>query len=68
VDLVIRGGTVVTPSFRIRADVSCDDGRIVAIAAAGEAFGAEEEIDATGLLVFPGFIDPHVHSRDPGLT
>src|SRR3712207_5620999 len=40
----------------------------MAIAAPGEAFGAEEEIDATGLLVFPGFIDPHVHSRDPGLT
>jgi len=29
---------------------------------------ADEGIDATGRLVFPGFIDPHVHSRDPGLT
>ena len=67
-DLVIRGGTIVTPRFRIRADVSCDGGRIVAIAAPDEALNGEEEIDATGLLVFPGFIDPHVHSRDPGLT
>src|SRR5919202_163608 len=67
-NLVIRGGTVVTPRFRLRADVSCADGRIAALAAPGETPNGEEEIDATGLLVFPGFIDPHVHSRDPGLT
>jgi allantoinase len=29
---------------------------------------ADERLDASGLLVFPGFIDPHVHARDPGLT
>jgi allantoinase len=67
-NLVIRGGMVVTSRFCFRADVSCDDERIVALAAPGEASDGEEEIDATGLLVFPGFIDPHVHSRDPGLT
>jgi allantoinase len=66
--LVIRNGTVVTPRERYEADVVCEDERIASLQRPGSASGAEEEIDATGLLVFPGFIDPHVHSRDPGLT
>ena len=61
-DLLIRGGTVVdgtgAPS-RI-ADVAITNGRIVQVAATivGEA---AEEIDATGKLVTPGFIDIHTH-------
>ncbi|WP_166396174.1 dihydroorotase [Rubrobacter marinus] len=66
--LTVRNGTVVTPQGSYSADVECEDGRITALVAAGESSGADEEIDASGLLVFPGFIDPHVHSRDPGLT
>jgi allantoinase len=66
--LTIRNGTVVTPRGRYEADIECEDGRIVALAAWGRASRGNEELDATGLLVFPGFIDPHVHSRDPGLT
>ncbi len=66
--LVVRNGTVVSPQGRYPADIVCEDGRIEALFAPGEAPGGEEEIEATGLLVFPGFIDPHVHSRDPGLT
>jgi 2-methylcitrate dehydratase PrpD len=65
---VIRNGTVVTPRARYSADLVCEDGLITALEGPNSAFGADEEIDATGLLVFPGFIDPHVHSRDPGLT
>jgi allantoinase len=65
---VIRNGMVVTPRDRFTADLMCEDGLITALEAPGSASGADEEIDATGLLVFPGFIDPHVHSRDPGLT
>ena len=34
----------------------------------GRASESAENIDATGCLLFPGFIDPRVHSRDPGLT
>ncbi len=64
----MKNGTVVTPRDRFAADVECEDGRIVTLSAPGESSGADEEIDAGGLLVFPGFIDPHVHSRDPGLT
>jgi allantoinase len=66
--LIIRNGTVVTPHYRYEADVVCEDDLIVALEEPGSGSGADEEIDATGLLVFPGFIDPHVHSRDPGLT
>ena len=65
---VIRNGTVVTPRDRYAANLVCEDGLITALEEPDSASGSDEEIDATGLLVFPGFIDPHVHSRDPGLT
>jgi allantoinase len=45
----------------------CTDGRIASIGDADTA-SVDDEIDARGLLVLPGFIDPHVHSRDPGQT
>jgi allantoinase len=67
--LVIRNGTVITSRDRYEADLVCEDGLIAALEAPGSASGAyDEEIDAKGMLIFPGFIDPHVHSRDPGLT
>lgn len=66
--LHVAGGTVVTPEGRFAADVVAEDGRIVAIQEPGRPTDADERLDARGLLVFPGFIDPHVHSRDPGIT
>ncbi len=66
--LHVAGGTVVTPTGELAADVVAEDGRIVAIQEPGLPTTADERIDASGLLVFPGFIDPHVHSRDPGIT
>lgn len=65
-ELVIRGGSVVTPDYVRRADVAIEDGLIQAIAP--ELPGAVEEIDATGLVVFPGVIDVHVHFNEPGHT
>jgi dihydropyrimidinase len=64
-DLVFHGGTVVTATGSSRADVAVDDGRIVAIEPdlAGPAAGADEVIDATGLLVLPGAVDVHTHTR-----
>ncbi len=73
VDLVIRGGTVVDGSGspgRV-ADVAVTDGLITAV---GDYTGpADREIDATGLLVTPGFVDVHTHydgqaTWDPYLT
>jgi allantoinase len=66
--LAIVNGTLVTEQGRRRADVLCQDGRIVEVADGGLSHQADEREDAAGLLVFPGFIDPHIHSRDPGLT
>ncbi|SHK09238.1 dihydroorotase [Pseudonocardia thermophila] len=62
----ITGGTLVTDAGQVRADLLCADGRIAAILESGATAAADERVDASGLLVFPGFIDPHVHSRDPG--
>ena len=62
-DLVIRGGTCVLPWGEAVADVGVRDGRIVAL---GSGFDGAEVIEAAGLHVLPGLIDPHVHFRDPG--
>ena len=63
--LVVRGGTVVTAGGSRIADVAIDGGRITAIEPdlAGLAAGADEVIDATGLLVLPGVVDVHTHTR-----
>jgi dihydropyrimidinase len=64
-DLAIRGGTVVTASDTVRADIGVRGGRIVAVAE-GIA-DAARVIDASGLLVLPGGIDSHVHiAQDSG--
>ncbi|WP_439817579.1 dihydroorotase [Zavarzinia sp. CC-PAN008] len=66
VDLLVRGGTVVTPGATGVADVAIRDGRIVAIGALDPA-QAGQVVDATGLHVLPGVIDTQVHFREPGL-
>jgi dihydroorotase len=67
--LLLRGGRVVDPANRIDAvqDVLIADGRIVRV---GLALGAPEGtpvLDVAGKVVCPGFIDIHVHLREPGL-
>lgn len=64
-DLVLRGGLVVTPDGVRRLDVGVADGRIAELAPAITA-RATEEIDAAGRHVFPGIIDAHVHFNEPG--
>ena len=56
----IRGGTVCTPDGMQQADLLVDNGRITAVGEGLTAPGAQE-VDATGLLVMPGFIDIHTH-------
>lgn len=64
-DLVIRNGEIVTASQRYVADILCVDGVITAIGKSLEVPAGTEEYDATGKLVFPGFIDPHTHVYMP---
>jgi dihydropyrimidinase len=61
-DLVISGGTVVTPAGPRPVDVSVEDGRIERVGMDLPRDGARV-IDATGLLVLPGVIDVHTHVR-----
>lgn len=63
-DIVIRGGVCVLPWGEAATDVGVRDGRIAALGVG--AADAGEVIEAAGLHVLPGLIDPHVHLRDPG--
>jgi dihydropyrimidinase len=63
---VIRGGTVVTATETMAADVLIDGEKVVAIASHGsQDWGAESTIDATGKYVLPGGIDVHTHMELP---
>jgi dihydropyrimidinase len=59
--LLIRNGDVVTVGSRHKADIYVEDEVVTRIGKGLEAPPDAEVIDATGKLVFPGFIDPHVH-------
>ncbi|MCB8881339.1 dihydropyrimidinase [Acidisoma cellulosilytica] len=62
-DVIIRGGTVVTATDTMRADVGIRAGKIVSLS--DKLTGAAKTIDASGLLVMPGGIDSHVHLAQP---
>jgi dihydroorotase len=68
--LLIKNGRVLDPASNTDApkDVLLEDGRIQEIAPAGKlsADSGVEAFDASGLIVAPGFIDMHVHLREPG--
>jgi len=66
---LIRGGHVIDPAARIDApmDLLLRDGRVAEIATPNKIRGGgDEKFDARGLIVSPGFIDLHVHLREPG--
>jgi dihydroorotase len=67
--LLIKGGHLIDPAAKINApmDVLLRDGRVAEIALPNKIRGdADEKFDARGLIVAPGFIDLHVHLREPG--
>src|SRR5450631_4492470 len=67
--LLIKGGHLIDPAARIDApmDVLLKDGHVAEVAPPNKIKGsADEKLDARGLIVAPGFIDLHVHLREPG--
>ena len=66
--LLIKNGTVINPGDKTmtKADVLIKDGTVAEVAPAIKE-KADEVYDAKGCYVMPGFIDLHVHLRDPGL-
>src|ERR1700691_5234538 len=67
--LLIKGGQLVDPAARVNApmDLLLRDGRVAEVALPNKIRGsADEKFDARGLIVAPGFIDLHVHLREPG--
>src|SRR5688572_2477465 len=67
IDLIIRGGLVVTPEGAAPRDVWIAGEKIAAVAAPGAVPDAPSVpvIDATGKLVLPGGVDPHIHCNWP---
>ena len=66
-DLIVRGGTVMTPGGPREVDIAVAEGRIAALGRFDPGQAAET-LDAAGLTVLPGVIDSQVHFREPGLT
>jgi len=67
--LLIKGGHLIDPAAKINApmDLLLREGRVAEVALPGDIRGnADEKFDARGLIVSPGFIDLHVHLREPG--
>ena len=67
--LLIKGGHLIDPAAKINApmDMLLRDGRVAEIAPPNKIRGgADDKFDARGLIVAPGFIDLHVHLREPG--
>jgi len=68
--LLIQNATLVLPDGVVEGDLRVSGGSISTIAAGGGLVPINQEtvIDATGLHLLPGAIDPHVHFREPGHT
>ncbi|HEX3537768.1 MAG TPA: amidohydrolase family protein, partial [Stellaceae bacterium] len=66
-DLIVSGGTAVLPTGAETADIGVAGGKIAALGAPGSlaAAGAGRTIDASGQIVMPGGIDPHIHCGMP---
>ena len=63
-DLIIKNGTIVSPTATFKADVCVDNGKIVAITA-DAGTDADKVVDASGKMVLPGAIDAHTHLAMP---
>src|SRR6266567_3599216 len=69
--LLIHGGRVIDPVAKVDAvmDILLRDGQVAEVGLPNKIRGgADDKFDARGLIVAPGFIDLHVHLREPGQT
>ena len=67
IDLIIKNGMIAMEGEgMVNADLAIEGGRITAMGANLNGKSAEKVIDATGMQVLPGAIDPHSHTNDPG--
>lgn len=69
-NMLIKNGYVVTSDGIGKIDILTDGEKILSLAAQGAVpdTAADKIIDAAGLYILPGIMDPHVHFRDPGHT
>jgi len=66
VDLLLVGGLIYNDGGLVQGSLGVADGKVAFISAQEWAPTAERVIDVAGRIVLPGFIDSHVHFRDPG--
>ena len=66
-DLLVHGAVLVTDRSVRPGAVAVRDGRIAAILPEDARPAAAEIVDASGLHLLPGLVDPHVHTRHPGV-
>jgi allantoinase len=64
-DFIIRGAQVCLPDGVRTTDIAVADGKIAGI---GDGLSARDVVEAEGMLLLPGAIDPHVHYNEPGRT
>jgi len=67
-ELILKNGTIVTPTESFTGSIAVSGGKIVKTGILDSSDTADEVYDANGKHVLPGIIDAHVHFRDPGLT
>ena len=65
VDLLLKDGTIVTPTRSFKGTIAVKDGKIVAVGENDFGFEAKEVVSLAGKHIFPGVIDPHVHISWP---
>jgi dihydroorotase len=66
VSLLITGALVIDPNGERRVDVRIDDGVVGEVADRLDTTDGDDVIDASGMVLAPGFVDLHVHLREPG--
>lgn len=66
VDLRLSGGTVATPSGNVEADLVVHGEKIAGIVSRDTPVDAATTVDVSGMVLLPGMVDVHVHTREPG--